>query len=480
MDPAPINPPHGGHETLETPMDGHLPVGATCLDQQPPSNLHHPVNPPQPSLIILSNGAPVFPTQQPKCGATSVGPGHPGQQPPFATIQNPGGFGFAGLQLPSIDERLLDCAKLINQLIEQQQHLQALFASYQSAMAAPPSSNPSQPVQHLEVRTLTRPDQAPLSPTKPCQAYLDVPSMVRSSTEIALGMQDEGGRTSQIQKGRKCNNYSAKTIRLSCEAGPLEAQDWLADSVGSGTPNVNGKQSGSRASPAAVSAQPFTGRTLRLPGEFTRDVIIRSAHPKIILASEGPAQRFGSDGVEDEDRCPIADYQASAAQWTTVSASNQQDQHKERPVSYAINAVDPQLGRWKQMSTVVPVDHTKRVTPVADVCILFVNIYGGCPTSHSRNLSEPRQEKTQAKCVTIAEDRSQPSNNQEGRWLEQIEVEVFVNLPPPWPPPVTCQYRRPTSRQSDARSQPEPNLQLNSRSIFSAVDYDLQRVYVDG
>ena len=114
--------PHGGHETLveQQPTDGNFPVAAKCFSQLPPSNTQQPVNPLQPPLIASSNGTPVIPTQQPKCGSSSAGLGHAGQKPPFfshpsVTFQNAGGQALAGQQLPSLNDRLLLCSKLINQ-----------------------------------------------------------------------------------------------------------------------------------------------------------------------------------------------------------------------------------------------------------------------------------------------------------------------------------------------------------------------------
>uniref|UniRef100_A0A8D8MEE3 (northern house mosquito) hypothetical protein n=1 Tax=Culex pipiens TaxID=7175 RepID=A0A8D8MEE3_CULPI len=128
MDPAPNNPmaerpfgllsPHGGHETLveQRPTDGLFTVAAKCFHQPPPSNIQQPVNPPQPPLIASSNGAPVFPTQQPKCGSLPAGLGHAEQQPPSFShhtgvpFQHAGGQALAGQTLPSISDRLLQCS----------------------------------------------------------------------------------------------------------------------------------------------------------------------------------------------------------------------------------------------------------------------------------------------------------------------------------------------------------------------------------
>ncbi|KAL9700293.1 hypothetical protein quinque_003734 [Culex quinquefasciatus] len=333
MDPAPNNPmaerpfgllsPHGGLETLveQRPTDGHFPVAAKCFHQPPPSN-----NPPLPPLTASSSGAPVFPTRQPKCGSLSAGLGHAGQQPPSFSyhtgvpFQHAGGQALAGQTLPSISDRLLQCSRLINQLVEQQQFLQALFAtaaSPQSAMAAPPSSTSFQPQQLFEVRTSTRPEQAPSSPTESCEAHRHGPMCARNRADSEQGVHQDGGKASQqIQQGRKCNN-SAEPKRQQCDVEPLEAQ--------------------------------------RLPGESSCDVNVGSTkHQGIVLASMEPAKRPGCDGVDDDGRCRIAESSASAAQWTTVSAANQKDQ--QCAASCAIDAVV--LDWWKQISTLVPVDRS--------------------------------------------------------------------------------------------------------------------------
>lgn len=450
MDPAPNNPmverpfgllsPHGGLETLveQRPTDGHFPVAAKCFHQPPPSTIQQPVNPPQPPLTASSSGAPVFPTRQPKCGSLSAGLGHAGQQPPSFShhtgvpFQHADGQALAGQTLPSISDRLLQCSRLINQLVEQQQFLQALFAtaaSPQSAMAAPPSSTSSQPQQLFEVRTSTRPEQAPSSPTESCEAHRHGPMCARNRADSEQGVHQDGGKASQqIQQGRKCNN-SAEPKRQQCDVEPLEAQVWLEHSVGSGTSDVDRKQLGC---PAAACASATSDPTQRLPGESSCDVNVGSTkHQGIVLASKEPAKRPGCDGVDDDGRCRIAESSASAAQWTTVSAANQKDQ--QCAASCAIDAVV--LDWWKQISTLVPVDRSVRAPFVVVARILFVNINTGLPTSRILILSQHEHTHPQAKCVDTADDCSQQFIEQRRRWLEPGEVEAFVNQPPPWPPP---------------------------------------------
>lgn len=430
--------PRGGHEALaeQRPMDGTFSVGPGSIEP-PPLRPVRPVNLQQLPLTA-SNGAPSVLTQkQPKYGFASVGLGPSGQQTPCSSqypgvhFHHPVGYAFAGHLVPSTDEVLARCLKVINRGSEQCQNgLPATTALPSNAMAAAPSSA-SVYTAEFEVMSTVRLVQRPSRSTESRNVQRVPPLNVRNRTGCGQGVRQEGGRTSRsVYKGRKRNN-SAIPKRRTRKVEPLEAQVWLESTVEMGTSIVIGKQFGSPAPPAAVCATAAPGPTQRLASESFRDVIHSSAmHRKIIHSTEGPVLRSGSDGVDDNGRCHTNGSSMSAKKQKSTSTNI----NNQRPASCVIDAVD-QLDRCKQTPAVIPVEQ-RVCAPPAVVTHLLIGVIKKIEcrrASFNLILHQHRCSFPQAESVNIK--AHQLFIIHQGRWLYSGGVVSFADRPPPWPPP---------------------------------------------